>query len=376
MPPFFYFYNPGILSMSEVNGYKSKLRVQEGISQPPNINPVLKEGKGRKRKKDYSPDEYVSGIISGNMTVLSQAITLLESSLAKHYGLAQAVNEKCLPYSGKSIRIGITGVPGAGKSTFIETFGLFIAEKGRKVAVLAIDPSSTNTRGSIMGDKTRMEKLGIHPGAFIRPSPSAGTLGGVAQKTRETIILCEAAGFDTVLVETVGVGQSETAVRTMVDFFLLLMLPGSGDELQGIKRGIIEMADAIAVTKADGTNKINADTARVSFENALKLFPLPQSGRKPVVVTCSAIQNTGIMELWDIITEHADFTSATGYFEELRKRQAVMRMNDTIEEYLKNSFYEHEVIKQIKPELEKQLYTGNITSYKAAVILLDKYFKK
>ena len=241
--------------------------------------------------------------------------------MPEHYDTAQAIIEKCLPYSSKSIRIGITGVPGAGKSTFIETFGLHITGEGRKLAVLTIDPSSEQTKGSILGDKTRMEQLSIHPDAFIRPSPAAGTLGGVARKTRETIILCEAAGFDTILVETVGVGQSETAVHSMVDFFLLLMLAGAGDELQGIKRGIMEMADLIAITKADGANKLIAENARVSFQNALHLFPKKSSGWEPQVHTCSALTNTGIKELWEIILEYFEFTKKSGYFETSEKNR-------------------------------------------------------
>ena len=362
--------------MEEKKEYKSALKIQEGILQPPSINPDVLTKTGRKRRKKYTVDEYVAGILSGNRTILSQAITLAESALPGHYDTAQSIIEKCLPYSAKSIRIGITGVPGAGKSTFIETFGLHISGKGRKLAVLTIDPSSEQTKGSILGDKTRMEQLSIHPFAFIRPSPSSGTLGGVARKTRETIILCEAAGFDTILVETIGVGQSETAVHTMVDFFLLLMLAGAGDELQGIKRGIMEMADTIAITKADGPNKLFAESARVSFQNALNLFPVPQSGWKPRVVTCSALQNTGIKELWETIMEYVIFTRNTGYFDELRRQQAVIRMHDTIIEYINNSFCNHEEIKLLRPELERQLYNGTITSYKAAIKLLDKYFKR
>ncbi len=360
--------------MKQDRNIKSALSINKGVSQPPSINPVLLNGNVRRRRKKYSLDEYVDGIISGEISMLSQAITLTESSLREHYELAQQIIEKCLPHSTKSVRIGITGVPGAGKSTFIEAVGLELADQGRKVAVLAIDPSSTNTRGSILGDKTRMEKLGIHPNAFIRPSPSAGTLGGVARKTRETIILCEAAGFDTIMVETVGVGQSETAVRTMVDFFLLLMIAGAGDELQGIKRGIIEMADAIAVNKADGANRGNAENTRISFENALRLYPAPDSGWLPKVVTCSALQNSGINEIWQIIMDYVDFTQSTGFFYESRKRQAVIRMHDTIMEFLGNSFYNNPQIKKLEPELEKQLYNGTLTSYQAAVRLLEKYF--
>ncbi len=354
---------------------KSALKIQEGIPKPPSINPDVLTNSGMKRRRKYSVDEYVDGILSDDRMILSQAITLIESSLPEHYETGQAIIEKCLPYSSNSIRIGITGVPGAGKSTFIETFGLHITGEGRKLAVLTIDPSSEQTKGSILGDKTRMLQLGIHPDAFIRPSPAAGTFGGVARKTRETIILCEAAGFDTILIETVGVGQSETAVHSMVDFFLLLMLAGAGDELQGIKRGIMELADVVAITKADGPNKIVAEEARVLFENALHMFSAKSSGWKPHIQTCSAIENRGINELWKIILEYVKFARMSGYFEENRKQQAVIRMDSTIIEYLNNSFYNQEDVKLLRPELERQLYEGTITSYKAAVRLLEKYFK-
>lgn len=354
----------------------SALIIQEGISQPPNINPEVFSGRRKKQRKKYSVDEYVSGIIAGNITILSQAITLLESSLPEHYNTAQLIIEKCLPYSAKSLRIGITGVPGAGKSTFIETFGLLLTGLGRKLAVLTIDPSSEQTKGSILGDKTRMEKLSTHPFAYIRPSPSAGTLGGVARKTRETIILCEAAGFDTILVETVGVGQSETEVHSMVDFFLLLMLAGAGDELQGMKRGIMELADMVAITKADGSNQLIAEGAKVTFQNAIHLFPPKPSGWRPLVVTCSARNNSGINELWEIIMEYVRMTSESGYFEEFRKQQAIIRMHTTIIEYLRTSFYSNEEVIKIKAEIESQLTAGTITSYQAAVKLLDKYFER
>lgn len=362
--------------MDKKREFKSSLIVHAGVPQPLSVNPDVLKSTGHKKRKKYSTDEFVSGILAGNRTILSQAITLVESSLPEHYETAQAIIEKCLPYGARSIRIGITGVPGAGKSTFIETFGLYITREGRKLAVLTIDPSSQQTKGSILGDKTRMEQLSIHPGAFIRPSPTTGTLGGVARKTRETIILCEAAGFDTIVVETVGVGQSETEVHSMVDFFLLLMLAGAGDELQGIKRGIMEMADLIAITKADGTNKLIADTTRISIQNALHLFPKKSSGWMPQVHTCSALSNTGIKELWEIIMEYFAFTEKSGYFESFRKEQAVVRMHNTIIEYLNNSFYNHKAVKSLVPEIERQLHEGNITSYKAALKLLDKYFKK
>jgi LAO/AO transport system kinase len=356
--------------------YKSALKVHDGINQPPSVNPAVASGIIRMRRKKYSVKEYLDGILSGNRTILSQAITLVESSLPEHYNTAQDIIEKCLHYGSKSIRIGITGVPGVGKSTFIETFGLHITSTGRKLAVLAIDPSSEQTKGSILGDKTRMEELCNHPNAFIRPSPSAGTLGGIARKTRETIILCEAAGYDTILVETVGVGQSETAVHSIVDFFLLLMLAGAGDELQGIKRGIMELADIIAITKADGNNKFIAGEARVLFQNALHIFPPNPSGLKPDVVTCSARMNEGITELWDLIIKKHMSINDSGYFDLQRKQQAVIRMDNTIAEYLTTSFFNNAEIKALRPELEKQLYSGSITSYKAAVILLDKYFKR
>jgi LAO/AO transport system kinase len=362
--------------MDKKKEFKSSLTVHNGIPQPPSVNPDVFAKSGHKRRKKYSADEFVSGIIAGNRTILSQAITLVESSLPEHYETAQVIIEKCLPFSSRSIRIGITGVPGAGKSTFIETFGLHITGEGHKLAVLTIDPSSQQTKGSILGDKTRMEQLSVHPGAFIRPSPTTGALGGVARKTRETIVLCEAAGFDTILVETVGVGQSETAVHSMVDFFLLLMLTGGGDELQGIKRGIMEMADMIAITKADGNNRLSAENAKVSFENALHYFPKKPSGWTPQVHTCSALTNTGIKELWDIIMEYSVFTKNTGYFEKFRKDQAVIRMHSTISEYLSSSFYSHPEVKALLPGIERHLHEGTITSYKAAIRLLDKYFKK
>jgi LAO/AO transport system kinase len=348
---------------------KSALNVRSGVSHPPSINPEVLKGKGKRKK--YSIDEYLSGILEGNRTILSQAITLAESLLPDHNEIAQAIIEKCLPYSAKSTRIGITGVPGAGKSTFIESFGSHILKTGRKLAVLAVDPSSKKTKGSILGDKTRMERLSMNPDVFIRPSPTAGTLGGVARKTREAIILCEAGGFNTILVETVGVGQSETEVHSMVDFFLLLMLTGAGDEIQGIKRGIIELADAIAVTKADGSNKLSAEGAKTMYQNALCLFPLNASGWKPEVLTCSAFENTGISEIWDKLIEYESFTKGNGYFELNRRQQAVISMNDTISEFLSGSFYNNEAVRNSKPGIEKLLKEGKITSYMAAVELID-----
>jgi len=354
----------------------AKLKLHEGINQPPSINPeLLRESVVRKKKK-YQTDQFVEGIITGDRTMLSQAITLIESALPQHYEQAQEIIERCLPYSSNSIRIGITGVPGAGKSSLIETLGIYLLNENRKIAALAIDPSSLQTKGSILGDKTRMEKLSAHPNAFIRPSPAAGELGGVARKTRETIILCEAAGFDTIIVETVGVGQSEIAVGSMVDIFILLMLAGAGDELQGIKRGIMEMADIIAISKADGENKINAEIAKVAFQNALNLFPLGNSGWKPKAIVCSALNGEGVTELWKTILEYCDFVKSTGYFEEFRKHQTIIRMDDDINEFLRNAFYSDEKIKKLMPELKIKLQNGEITSYKAAKMLIDSHFNR
>jgi LAO/AO transport system kinase len=362
--------------MVEEKQDKSALSIHEGVLQPPSINPSVLSGKGLRGRRKYSAEEFVTGILSGNRTILSQAITMLESSLPEHYETGQAIIEKCLPYSAKSIRVGITGVPGVGKSSFIEALGLHIAGEGRRPAVLAVDPSSGQTGGSILGDKTRMEKLSVHPSAFIRPSPSAGTLGGVARKTRETIILCEAAGFDTILVETVGVGQSETAVHSMVDFFLLLMLAGAGDELQGIKRGIMEMADGIAITKADGQNEAAAGIARVLYRNALQLFPLSPSGWKPEVTTCSSHLNMGIAEVWKTIMDYEEFTRKNGWFEKRREEQAIKRMDDAISEYLIFTFSNNEKVKHMRPRIEKLLREGKITSYRAAISLIDNYLKE
>lgn len=366
--------------MSDVTGKgkesKSALSVSRGIQQPPNINPDAVKSLGVKNRRRYSVDEYVQQIISGNRTVLSQAITLVESSKQEHYNIAQEIIEKCLPYKGDSVRIGITGVPGAGKSTFIETFGKLATSLGRKLAVLAIDPTSEQSRGSILGDKTRMETLSADPNAFIRPSPSSGSFGGVARKTRETIILCEAAGFDTIFVETVGVGQSETQVHSMVDFFLLIMLSGAGDELQGIKRGIMEMADAVAINKADGSNIHKAEVARADFQNALNLFPPHRAGWKPKVVTCSAAEARGIREIWDIICRYIDITKENGYFMEWRKSQEIYRMHESIRDSLATSFYTDPDISQMITDMEALLLEGGITSYSAAARMLQKYFEK
>jgi LAO/AO transport system kinase len=351
------------------------LTVNKGIEQPATVNPYLKNRK-RPQRRQFSAGEYVEGILKGNVTILSQAVTLVESLRPEHQALAQEVIEKCLPYSGNSVRVGISGVPGAGKSTSIDVFGLHVLKKGGKLAVLAIDPSSERSKGSILGDKTRMEKLSVHPDAFIRPSPSAGSLGGVARKTRETIILCEAAGYDKIFVETVGVGQSETAVHSMVDFFLLIQLAGTGDELQGIKRGIMEMADGIVINKADGNNIEKAKLAAAHFRNALHLFPAPESGWTPQVMTYSGFYNIGVEEIWDMVYKYFDFVKANGYFEHRRNEQAKYWMYETINEHLRDSFYQNEKIAVMLAGQEQEVLNGRATSFAAAKRLLDTYFEE
>jgi LAO/AO transport system kinase len=319
-------------------------------------------------------DDYLVGIQTGDVTVLGQAITLVESALPKHRNIAEALIEKCLPLSGKSIRIGITGVPGVGKSTFIEAWGNYLTSLGHKVAVLAVDPSSQTSKGSILGDKTRMNDLAINPKAFIRPSPSAGSLGGVAQKTRESIILCEAAGFDVILIETVGVGQSETAVHSMADFFLLLMLSGAGDELQGIKRGIMEMADHLTITKADGDNLKKAKLAAAEYKNALHLFPAQESGYTPQVSVCSALEKTGLDAIWSTIESYKNTTVLNGYFDKKRQLQTEFWMNESIKEQLLNNFYHNTTVSSYLNKIKADLHSGKISPFKAANECLKKYF--
>ncbi|WP_234568498.1 methylmalonyl Co-A mutase-associated GTPase MeaB [Rhodohalobacter sp. 614A] len=333
------------------------------------INPNFKSKSSSIRGKQ----EYIDGIRAGNRTVLSQAITLIESTRAEYRELGEEVLEECLADTGNSVRIGITGVPGVGKSTFIESLGKLLLNNGRKLAVLTIDPSSSRSRGSILGDKTRMPWLSAHERAYIRPSPSGGTLGGVARKTRETILLCEAAGFDTIFVETVGVGQSETTVQSMVDFFLLLMLAGAGDELQGIKRGIMEMADLIAINKADQKNINKANQARQEYKNALSLFPAPESGWEPPVLTCSALEEIGLKELWEKIQDYLTLTKENGYFEANRKEQAVYWMYESIQYQLKEKLFHHPAVKKELPTKEKEVEEGKISSFKAATELLELF---
>lgn len=315
----------------------------------------------------------MNGIRTGNRTVLSQAITLIESTKDEYRELGEEILEECLGDTGTSVRIGITGVPGVGKSTFIEALGKYLLKNERKLAILTIDPSSSRSRGSILGDKTRMPWLSSHQNAYIRPSPTGGTLGGVARKTRETILLCEAAGFDTIFVETVGVGQSETTVQSMVDFFLLLMLAGAGDELQGIKRGIMEMADLIAINKADQKNIEKANQARQEFKNALSLFPAHESGWEPPVLTCSALEEKGLDELWDKVEKYFSLTKKNGYFETNRKEQAVFWMHESIQHQLKEKLFQHPKVQKELPVKEKEVEEGRISSFRAASELLKLF---
>jgi LAO/AO transport system kinase len=324
-------------------------------------------------KSKLSTAQYVEGILAHNKTIFSRAITLIESNLPEHRTQAEDVLEQILPYSGKSIRLGITGVPGVGKSTFIEALGKLVTAENKKLAVLAIDPSSPRSRGSIMGDKTRMEELAIDPLAFIRPSPARNSLGGVAHKTRETMLLCEAAGYEVIFVETVGVGQSETLVKGMVDFFLLLMLAGAGDELQGIKKGIMEMADAIAINKADGDNLHAVRIAKSEYEGALHLFPASESGWHTEVLTCSALHKTGIEEIWELIKKYHKQTSASGFLHENRQRQHLEWMHQTIRHHLENYFYENKKIQEILSEIEGKVKKGSVPPIQAAYQLLRLY---
>ena len=352
----------------------SALDIQGGVVQPPSVNPYL--DRVPKKKREIQPASYyIDGIFSGDRTILSQAITLVESSLHSHRTVADEIIAACQRHSSKteSMRIGITGVPGVGKSTFIEAFGNYITSQGHRLAVLAIDPSSERSKGSILGDKTRMETLCNDPNAFIRPSPSAGSLGGVARKTRETILLCEAAGFDVVFIETVGVGQSETAVHSMSDFFLLLMLSGAGDELQGIKRGIMEMSDLIAITKADGTNVDKANMAMALYRNALALFPPTESGWKPTALTSSAVTKAGLEDILRKIKEYFELVKGNGYYLKKRREQARFWMYESINDGLKEMFYEDENISRLLPYYEEAVLEGKLESFSAAGELLTKY---
>ncbi len=316
-------------------------------------------------------DQYVRGIREENRGLLARAITLVESALPAHQALARRIVDGILPYTGNAVRLGITGVPGVGKSTFIESFGMKLVEAGHRVAVLAIDPSSSRSGGSVMADKTRMERLSVEPSAYIRPSPSGRTLGGVARKTRETMLLCEGAGFDVVIVETVGVGQSETAVASMTDFFLVLMLAGAGDELQGIKKGVLEMADAIAINKADGVNLEPAEKARKQYETALH-FVLPASPLwTPPVLTVSARELTGIDEIWETVKRHRETLQKAGELTEKRRRQALDWMWTLVEDGLRERFHGHPAIRAALPKMTREVERGATAATVAANRLLE-----
>lgn len=361
---------------SDENANDSALRVMQGIEQPSAVSDEAVR-KLRNRKKSVLPaSEYVDGILRGDRILLSKAITLVESHLPAHQEIAQQIIQQCLPHSGRSLRIGITGVPGAGKSSFIETFGTFLTGIGRSVAVLAVDPSSERSKGSILGDKTRMEKLSQDANAYIRPSPSAGSLGGVARKTREIIVLVEAAGFDTVIVETVGVGQSETVVHSMVDFFLLLLIAGGGDELQGIKRGIIEMSDAIVINKADGDNVEKAKLAMRQYAAALHLYPRMESDWVPATGICSAMTGFGIDTVWELIADYERLTRGNGYFERHRSEQSVQGMMQSIKDSLGEMFFQHTEIKQVLQLMQEKVLQSEVSPYTAAAELIRLWIEK
>jgi len=375
--PFFFFVTLlfKIRIVAKPNSKASALHEKEGVLRPEIINRQSVQAIQNFRRKTTSASDLVLDILKGNITALSRAITLVESTNVSHVDKANEVTQHCLPHANKSIRIGITGVPGVGKSTFIEAFGTYLTSLGKKVAVLAVDPSSTISNGSILGDKTRMEELVKDENAYIRPSASGDTLGGVARKTRETIILCEAAGFDTIIIETVGVGQSETAVHSMVDFFLLLKISGAGDELQGIKRGIMEMADAIVINKADGDNIQKANLAKAEFNRALHLFPSKKSGWQPTVSTCSSYTKAGIEDVWKTISNYLELTKTNGYFEGKRKEQNQYWMMETINEQLKSNFYSHPEIATLLEKNKIAVQNGELSPFSAATELLSTYFK-
>ncbi len=355
---------------------KTALSVQSGVEQPPTLSADAVSRFKALRQKPLTTEAFVAGILRGDITILSKAITLVESALPVHRVQAAQILEQCIPHSGRSIRIGITGVPGVGKSTFIESLGGTITAEGHKLAVLAIDPSSERSKGSILGDKTRMEELAANPNAYIRPSPSAGTLGGVANKTRETMLLCEAAGYDVIFIETVGVGQSETTVHGMVDFFLLLMLAGAGDELQGIKRGIMEMADSIAITKADSGNEAKATMAQAQYKSALHLFPGTESGWIPRVLTCSSVHKIGLAEVWQAAKDYLHHTQDGGFWQSKRNQQAMDWLHQSIREGLMQHFFENAEMRNSLDGFEQKVMQGLVSPYNAAQELLSEYFGK
>ncbi|MFA9558319.1 methylmalonyl Co-A mutase-associated GTPase MeaB [Evansella sp. AB-rgal1] len=336
---------------------------------------MSKEKNSFPKRRKLTVDDYVEGVLSRNRTIIAQTITLVESNSLKHMEMAQEVLKKLLPFTGNSIRIGITGVPGAGKSTLIESFGMMLCEEGHRVAVLAVDPSSSISGGSILGDKTRMESLSKSRNAFVRPSPSGGTLGGVTRKSRETLLVCEAAGFDVILVETVGVGQSEITVRSMVDFFLVIMLTGAGDELQGIKKGIMEIADAIFVNKADGDNKRKALSTKADINQILHYLQPATEGWTPRAYTCSALTGEGIPEIWKVISDYKEFATNSGVFEKRRQNQLLDWTNSMIHDQLKSMFYSDEAVKGLLPEVEKDILDGKLSATLGVHRLIESFME-
>jgi LAO/AO transport system kinase len=354
---------------------RSALNVTPGVDSGKEKHSASKSDEKKKSSRSanqrLTTEEYVRGILTGDRTILGRTITLIESNAPTHQTQAQEVLKDLIPHTGNSIRIGITGTPGAGKSTFIETFGCYLTDNDHKVAVTAVDPTSSLTRGSILGDKTRMEELSRRPNAFIRPSPSGGTLGGVARKTRETMLIFEAAGYDIIIVETIGVGQSEITVRSMVDFFLLLLIPGAGDELQGIKKGVVELADAIIINKADGDNVRRAKIARDEYSRALHYLSPKTKGWQTEVYTASALKGEGIESIWDVIKKYQEITSANGYFEENRRTQAMQWLHSMLQEKLSGLFFSNKEVKKILPEVEKGVLNGTLPATQAAWKLLS-----
>jgi LAO/AO transport system kinase len=325
------------------------------------------------KRSQLSLDDYVSGVLSGDRTILSRAITLAESNSPAHFDLSQQVIREVLPNTGNSVRVGITGVPGAGKSTFIEALGCRLCKEGHKIAVLAVDPSSSVSKGSILGDKTRMENLAKQPNAFIRPSPSGGTLGGLTRKSRETLLLCEAAGYDVILVETVGVGQSETTVRSMVDFFLLMVITGAGDDLQGMKKGVMELADAILVNKADGNNALKADTTRAEYDRMLHYLRQATEGWTTRAYTCSSVTGKGVDEIWSVVMKFMETVRESGVFFERRKQQILSWVYTMVEDRLRQKFYRHPNVMSIKERIERRVISGELSATGAATELLRAY---
>jgi LAO/AO transport system kinase len=349
-------------------------RVRPGVEGGHDGLPGSRPPRGPSVKRvDLTTDDYVEGVLSGDRTRLARAITLVESNAPAHFEQAQAVVQALLPQRGEAVRVGITGTPGAGKSTFIETLGTRLTARGHRVAVTAVDPSSTVTGGSVLGDKTRMERLGADPRAFVRPSPTGGTLGGVTRKTRETILLFEAAGYDVVIVETVGVGQSETVVRSMVDFFLLLLAPGGGDELQGIKKGVVELADAVVVNKDDGERRQEAQLARAEYEHALHYLRPATEGWQTRAFTCSALTGEGVDEAWRVVESFVARARDAGVLERRRRAQELAWVQALVRDQLEEDFRRHPAVRELLPELERAVREGALPAVAAARRLLDTY---